>query len=461
MIVAIGIYLPACLIQSNEKLCLELFEPKKVNQHQGCQFHSKDGLINVQAERLGYDGRAVAFVDKKAVFVEGLLPSEQADVKIVSQKRNYIEAKLVNRHSSSEHRQSPPCPYYTSCGGCDLQHLNFEQQQQFKQQQFNWLFKDTIEPSAIEPMLTSVPFYYRHRVRLQVQADKLGFFQRQSKQVVDINACLLASQPINHCLQQLREKQLLPHPAFAELELIEDDQQQLALRLMAKKALSESKQQQWRQKIAAIGIAQVQFEWPGQTVACEQPLQNRWQQLKFTFYPGQFTQVNQQVNQGMLQQAIDWLTQVQALDAKSHCLDLFCGMGNFSLPLAQICEKVVGMESSAQSINCAKNNAVDNELSNCEFIKQDLFAKHWYSKLQDRHFDLLLLDPPRAGCEQVCADIKQINPQWILYVSCQPSTLKRDAQLLLKQGYQVQRCNIMDMFAQSHHVEAMMLFCKQ
>jgi len=342
-----------------------------------------------------------------------------------------------------------------------------------KQQQFLWQFKSELfkdakskKASGIEQPLIGPSFEYRHRIRLTVQEGKVGFMRAGSHNVIEVNHCPIAHPHIQAHLLMSKHPIIAQLHGLQNIEWLVDDCEALAIRLMFKKIPSQAKIDKASRYLLEHGINCYRFESEGSVFQYGDQLIQNIDALSYGYYPGQFTQVNAAVNKKMLQQAEQWILQIfsQTGTDLNSALDLFCGMGNFTLMLAKHFKHTVGLEGASDAIVCAKQNAKVNqeytELNEVNFIEQDLFARKWGDVIKHNLFDLVILDPPRAGAKQICTDIEQLRCKFLLYISCNQATLKRDAQLLKARGYAVERAGIMDMFAQTHHIETMMLFRK-
>lgn len=389
---------------------------------------------SVQIEALSDDGRGIARVEGKVVFVSQTLAGETVDIKILNDKPGHAEAKPTKWHSYSEHRQVPFCEYYAECGGCQLQHLSISSQRSWKQQNFEQQLSKSINTRKLmmEPLVGKEAYGYRRRARLVLVKDpktkqaKLGFRQAESRTPIDIEHCPILTPALNQALQKARFE-LLPLASRQpkEIQLVEDEQ--------------------------GAWISSDVYQDP---VDLGEPyyLLN---QLKLNFDPQGFIQINAPINQALVEQVVSWLAPKQ----QSHILDLFCGIGNFSLVLAQHAAKVVGVEGLASSVALAKQNALNNELNNIEFYQADLFEnpdhQAWWSI-----YDAVLLDPGRLGAKNLCQKIGELNAQRIVYVSCQTDTLIRDLKAIQQQGYRLKRAQLFDMFPNTYHIECLVLMEK-
>lgn len=423
--------------------------------------------------RLSHDGRGVTQWNGKTLFVDGALAGEQVSVRFVSEHGRYAEAVVDEVIQAAAERQTPPCPHYKLCGGCQLQHMPESLQLQLKQdtlleQMQRWA---GLTPSRVLPAIQSSSTGYRSRARLGVwyEADgrvTLGFRQRQSKHLTPIDHCLVLPASLNALLLPLRQwlAQLQSAQAVTHLELL-DVAGHMGVIVRHTKKLSVAD----REALTALAGAFGGEIWlqgdkgasltalDGQ--ACDPRLHYELPDfsLDLAFHPQDFIQVNPAVNRRMVQQAIDLLQ----LTGAERVLDLFCGIGNFTLPLARACAEVIGVEAVEAMVERGRENAVRSGLENLRFMAADL-TKLSVNQLQQRcgKVDAILLDPPRDGAREILASIGQLAAKRIVYVSCNPATLARDAKLLADSGYRLESLGVLDMFPHTTHVESMALFVR-
>ena len=434
--------------------------------------------LSLEISQLDHLGQGIAQHDGKVVFVPGVLPTERATVQLVEQKKNYAKAKLIKIDSVSSERVAPLCSHYGRCGGCDLQHLSLSAQREFKQVALAELMaklgdaKSTItELHSLEPSIVGEGWHYRRRARLATHFDKgtkkltLGFRAASSNDVVAINACpVMANElsmliaPLSMVLNHLTAKASLGH-----VELINADNGQYVV-LRVTKNLSEKDCARLAEFAIQHKLTLLLQDNEGQFITLSGHSAFPYYQLgedpqlgespvKLAFSPGNFVQVNGEINQAMVAKAIDWLD----VQPNERVLDLFCGMGNFSLPLAQKRCEVIGVEGVVDMVQQARDNASANGLQGMTFYHGDLSADLSKEKWMGR-IDKLLLDPARAGAYESLQWLKKMKPKRVVYVSCNPASLARDSSVLLEQGYQLQKLTMIDMFPQTHHIEAMALF---
>jgi 23S rRNA (uracil1939-C5)-methyltransferase len=422
-------------------------------------------IRNLEITSLVHGGRGIGRHEGKAVFVPLTAPGDRVNCRVVKSKRRFAEAELCELVVPSPVRREPPCPFFGSCGGCQWQHLPYQEQARWKEQSFADLMvrSKVVEVSSIKPMIAAPDeWYYRNRVQLKThfseQGLELGFYRHGSHHVVDIDRCRLVSPQLQRTLDLLRGE-LSEIPAadgITQIDIDSGDDKEVRLLLhVNKRALQPLRE--WLQSFACkhqlmaciqsggkgrIEIVQGEAELK---VSVDQPA------LDLRYGPGGFVQVNSAQNRAM----VAYMMELLALKGEEKVLDLFCGMGNFSLPLARKSGQVTGVEDHAPSINKARANALANRISNVEFHVAD--ASSVMSRFERNDLDLVVLDPPRTGNYQVSNQLLQVRPKRILYISCDPATLARDLVPLVSGGYEVVSSRPFDLFPQTWHVESMTL----
>ncbi|MFQ2166809.1 23S rRNA (uracil(1939)-C(5))-methyltransferase RlmD [Aeromonas hydrophila] len=401
----------------------------------------------------------------KAIFIEGALPGEQVKARILEDKKQYAHAALQQVVTPAANRIAPFCSHYRECGGCSAQHLAETDQRAAKEAGLVSLFErlGNIQPPALESVLGGESRAYRRVCRLAIKFDKngrctrVGFRRRQSNELVEIGGCpVLAEQlsvlisPLRECLNCLKSQRELGHA-----ELIQAEQGILML-LRHTGRPTEADRAQLIEFAKAQGIdlylqaADEQIEPLHQQFAPSYSLDG----LSLAFAPGDFIQVNAPVNQRMVEQALSWLE----AGKDDKVLDLFCGIGNFTLPLARQAREVVGVEGELAMVARAEENARRNGINNARFYKADLSGDIAGMSWAREGFDLVLLDPARPGAFEVMEHVVKLSPRRVVYVSCNPVTLARDSQVLVKGGYRLVRLGMLDMFPHTGHLESMALF---
>ena len=422
--------------------------------------------IELTLERLTHDGRGIGRWQGRTVFAEGGLPGEKVDSRVVRARSKLIETRVSRVLETSPERLQPACPHFALCGGCSLQHMSRQTQLDIKQQALAQQLQHFagLQPERWMPALTGADYGYRQRTRLSMRWDRqaqrlvVGYRQRASSELVELAQCPVLVPVLDGVLRELPTllQQLDARAGLGHIELIAGEHPSMVVRYM--QPLSAADIDRLHGLATAHGLVcrlQPEAVGPAQALQADAPepaYRLADQQLTFRFAAGDFTQVNAEINQQMVNQALDWL----ALQPGERVLDLFCGVGNFALPMARTGALVTGVEGSAEMVERAGSNARLNELTNAHFFQADL-SKPEAIQWQD-DYQAALLDPPRDGAAELVAVLARRKLRRILYVSCNPATLARDAGILAEAGYRLVQAGIMDMFPQTAHVEAMALF---
>ncbi len=429
--------------------------------------------VELEIERLSHEGRGIAHHDKRVAFIQGALPGERVQAEIKRRRRQQEEGQAVSVEQPAAERVEPPCPHFGICGGCSLQHMEPAAQVRHKAESLADLLRHAgrVEPARWLPPITGPTQGYRRRARLGVKyvpkkGDRVlvGFRERFSPFVADIDACHVLDARVARLLPALAAliRGLSIPDRIAQIEVAAGDEQ-VGLVFRNLRELSPSD----RAALIAFGAEHhlLMFEQPGNesTIAPLGHDQTRLYyslpdyDLRLGFAPSDFTQVNAEINRKMIAQAIDLLK----VDADSQVLDLFCGLGNFTLPLARHAESVIGLEGAESLVERGRENAAANGVENVHFAAADLTKMSPTADGLGGPVDRVLLDPPRSGALEVLSEIATLAPERIVYVSCGPATLARDAgQLVHEHGYRLEAAGIMDMFPHTGHAEAMALFVK-
>jgi 23S rRNA (uracil1939-C5)-methyltransferase len=416
-------------------------------------------------ERLSNDGRGIAFLDGKTWFVAGSLAGEEVEARVLNAHGKVVEARTERVFQPSAMRRPAPCVHFGRCGGCSVQHVPHAEQLALKQRMLAEQLQRVagVEPEEWATPLTGTELAYRRRARVAVRWDAkakrldVGFRAAASQDIVAIDECPVLVQALQPIMMQLPTllKSFSKPQVLGHVELFSGTSTAVLLRHTA--PLSDTDLQRLQTFCNSHG-AQLWLHGEGdpQPVQATQTLGYRLEpwDLQLAYRPGDFIQVNAAVNTAMIQQALDWL----APQADERVLDLFCGLGNFALPLARMSKEVVAVEGVATMVERAAANAIGNDLHNVEFFQADLFQPLTLAGWAAQGFSAVLLDPPRDGAFEVVRKLKTLGAQRLLYVSCNPATLARDTVELVNQGYRLKRAGILDMFPQTAHVEAMALF---
>jgi 23S rRNA (uracil1939-C5)-methyltransferase len=415
---------------------------------------------------LDAEGRGVARKpDGKVVFVEGALPGERAEVRITTGGPRFDIARTTRLLTQSPGRRTPRCPHFGICGGCATQHADLATQVAAKQ---DWLLQNLarigkVQPERVLPIVMGEEWGYRHRARLSVRRVEkkggvmVGFRERRSTYVADMRECPVLPPRISALIGPLRDliERLSVRSRLPQVEVaVGDNAAALVFRHLL--PLTEDDLEHFRKFADQHGVhVWLQPGGPDSAHAFHPPQSDLYYELpdfqvRLHFRPTDFTQVNHIVNRQLVARAIELLDPQPG----ERIADLFCGLGNFSLPIARRGAQVIGFEGSRELIERARANAAANGLV-AQFETMDLFAPNLapYGRL-----DKVLIDPPRQGAIEI---VKAIDVQRIVYVSCDPATLARDAGVLVHtQNYRLVAAGIVNMFPHTAHVESITLFEK-
>ena len=420
---------------------------------------------------LAHDGRGVARVAGKAVFIDGALPGERVRFRVLKRRRHFDEAGLVDVLLASPDRVAPRCPHFGICGGCSLQHMAPAAQLAAKQKQLleNLQRIGNVQPARVLDPLRGPEWAYRRRARLGVKYVHkkgrvlAGFREREKPYIADIKRCEVL---VEHLAELPRELAALTETLeirekMPQVEVAAADAATaLVFRVLEPPGAGDI------EKISAFGAArglQV-FLQPGglETV---RPIRNDYAPLAYSvdegrveieFGPIDFIQVNRGINASMVSAAMAHLQP----EADDSALDLFCGLGNFTLPLARRVRRVLGVEGDHSLVSKARGNAARNSIGNAEFASENLFEPDAFGAWANERYDLVLLDPPRAGAAELMSRMARWAPRRVVYISCHPGSLARDAGILAGLGYSLAAAGVMDMFPHTTHVESIAVFEK-
>ncbi len=429
--------------------------------------------IEMTIEDLTHDGRGVARWNDKVVFVQNALPGEVVMAKLNRKTRNYNEALAVEILTASKDRVEPKCEFYTVCNGCSMMHLREEKQIDFK---FNTLKSNfhkiaDVEPKSWMAPLTDSHWNYRRRARLSAKwvfaKDKMlvGFREKNGRYVADMNHCEVLEKPLADLLQPLASlfEQMTIKAFIPQVECsMGDEATSLIIRHMKPFTIDDLDK---IKQFASLYDLQIylQSKGPNTVVALESyadalnfalPKYD----LRYEFLPNDFIQVNRRMNEKMIAQVM----QSMDIQADDVVLDLFCGLGNFTLPMAQQAAQVVGVEGDQQLVDRAIHNAALNQLDQVQFYAADLTQDHANSEWFQNPFTQVLIDPPRSGAWEILPLIAATSAKTLVYVSCHPASLARDTDRLVNElGFTLESAGVMDMFPHTSHVESIAVFTRR
>ena len=432
----------------------------------------KNKVYEIEIEALSHEGRGISHIDNKVIFTRGALPGEKVIASRTLSRAKYEEADVVEVIEPSLDRIDAKCSVYGICGGCSFQHLSSLNQISAKH---DWLQSAFMGQSKVQPKEWLEPIQveswgYRRKARLGVRyvAKKekvlVGFRERKSSFVTVMSRCEVLHpslgdnlEILSECIEALSIKDHVPQieVAIAEKDTI------LILRHL--QPLNENDE-----KVLIDYAKKLSITWYLQSGGLDtiKPLKNPVQltysipkhNIEMSFLPNDFTQVNFELNKKMIDLALDLLD----LNENDDVIDLFCGLGNFTLPISRYANKVVGIEGDQGLVERAKANAEQNNITNALFYKADLFEDvsgfEWF---RGKNYNKALIDPSRTGAIEIVELLPKLNIERLVYVSCNPSTLARDTAKLISLGFSLESAGVMDMFPQTAHVESIALFVRK
>ena len=427
----------------------------------------------VRIESLSHDGRGVTHIEGKAIFVEGALPNELVKMSALKQTRQYDDAIVDEIIEASDERVTPKCAAFGICGGCALQHLQHEKQITYKQKSLLdniQKLSKTLPKEVLEP-IQSQAWEYRYKARLGVRYVKakkkiyIGFREKHSRYLARMDACEVLDARVGKNLEVIAEAilKLSCYDKIAQIEVaisetacalifrnlveLTDDDKAILTQLAKDKEYHVYLQPKGPTTVALLypDVSELSYSLPEYD-------------LKLVHLAIDFTQVNPFINPLMIKQALELMD----LNSDDEILELFCGIGNFTLPMARTAKTVVAVEGEKTLVERANENAERNGISNVEYhvanLMEDTTGLPW---LRGKKYTKVLLDPPRSGAKECIDMIASLKPERIVYVSCGPATLARDADMLINtHGYKLQTAGVIDMFPHTAHVESIALFVR-
>ncbi|MBL4573384.1 MAG: 23S rRNA (uracil(1939)-C(5))-methyltransferase RlmD [Gammaproteobacteria bacterium] len=446
--------------------------------------------VTLEIESLSHEGRGIAHLDGKVAFVDGALAGEQVSATYVRRRGKFDELKATLVLNPSEDRVTPPCEFAGLCGGCSLQHMDTDAQIEFKQsvllEQMQHATGMALGDIELLPKLQDATQFYRRKARLAVRVVSkkggglVGFREKYSSFIADMDDCKVLVKEVAVLIRPLRDlitrlqgclnipqievavgEELL-NSEDAAVSTSAEPRLQVALVFRHLQPLSESDTQSLVHFAQEHSI-QLYLQPGGNDTVHKLFPEDGIERLQYylpefdlqlKFHPMDFTQINAGINRKIVSQALSLLE----LSEDDTVLDLFCGLGNFSLAAARRVKKVVGVEGSQEMVVRGSENASLNGLSNIEFHAADLFKPIAEKDWAATEYSKIIIDPPRSGAIEIIPEIAKLGAKTIVYVSCNPATLARDTAELINAGYRLRATGVMDMFPHTTHVESMAVF---
>jgi 23S rRNA (uracil1939-C5)-methyltransferase len=415
---------------------------------------------------LSHDGRGIAHIDGKITFIKGALLGEKVSITYLKKHSKYDEAKVDQIFEAAKERVTPPCSHFGNCAGCSLQYLDSNAQLAFKEQLLLTQLQHLggVQPEIILPPLTGPTLGYRRKARLSVkyvqQKNKVlvGFHEANGRYIAEMTHCSILDTRIGEKIHLLAEliQALSIYMQIPQIEIAcGDEVVALVIRVLSEPTPEDK---ELITKFAIEQQLQIYLQPGGpETVALfadpfkkEMSYKIAAENIEFKFQATDFIQVNAAINQKMVAKVLEILEP----QADETILDLFCGLGNFTLPLARHAKEVIGVEGEHSSVKRAKENALYNKISNVSFYTANLAEENFSAPWLKQKFSKILLDPPRTGAKEIIKLIANLGATKIVYVSCNPATLARDLKELIAEGYVLKKTGVLDMFPHTSHVES-------
>lgn len=433
---------------------------------------TKPILPEAGIDGLSHDGRGVGRHEGEVVFIDNALPGERVRFRPGKRRRKVRQAVLEEILDPSADRVTPQCPYFGTCGGCALQHLDPRAQLEHKQRQLadNLERIAKVTPDEYLTPESAEPWHYRRKARLGIRyvpkkgGVLVGFRERQKNYITSLNACLVLDRRLSDLLPGLHElvAGLSRYDRIPQIEVAAGDNA-AALVFRHLEPLTDADHESLtafgrhhdvRILLQPGGLDSIHMLWPTDAESLYYEVDDV---LRIHFDPTDFIQVNGVQNRKLVARALSLLEPGPG----DRILDLFCGLGNFTLPVARRSGHVTGIEGEVRLVERGRENANLNGIENAEFKTADLYTEELTGNWIDDSYNKLLLDPPRSGAMEVMKRVPDIDPERIVYVSCNPATLARDSEMLVrKYGYRLLRAGVIDMFPHTTHVESIALFRK-
>ncbi len=396
--------------------------------------------MKVTIDRFDSYGRGITKVNEKICFVENALPKEECEIKILDEKKNYIEAESTNIINESNYRILPICPYYNICGGCHLMHLDRKSELLFKEEKVSDLLNKFSDIKMdVNDILYNNEYFYRNKLTLHVKNNKVGLYKKNSNDLIEIDECIICEQKINDLIPKIKEYLNNNKSSLEEIVIKKSSLDETMIIFKGKTDINSLKE-------TFKDINSVYLN--DKLILGKEYITEKINDLEFYIRPLSFFQVNYEMMKTMYNKVIDYYK----VNESSNVLDLYCGTGTIGMLISKYVNKVTGIEVNSDAVTSAKECAKKNNISNIDFI---------LGKVEDnidtfKDIDSIVVDPPRSGLDKHTIDsIIKINPNSIIYISCDPATLARDLKIL-KDNYNIKSITPLDMFPNTYHVET---FC--
>ncbi len=393
--------------------------------------------MKVTIDRFDSYGRGITKVNEKICFVENALPKEECEIKILDEKKNYIEAESTNIINESNYRILPICPYYNICGGCHLMHLDRKSELLFKEEKVSDLLNKFSDIKMdVNDILYNNEYFYRNKLTLHVKNNKVGLYKKNSNDLIEIDECIICEQKINDLIPKIKEYLNNNKSSLEEIVIKKSSLDETMIIFKGKTDINSLKE-------TFKDINSVYLN--DKLILGKEYITEKINDLEFYIRPLSFFQVNYEMMKTMYNKVIDYYK----ANESSSVLDLYCGTGTIGMLISKYVNKVIGVEVNSDAITSAKECAKKNKISNIDFI---------LGKVEDnidtfKDIDSIVVDPPRSGLtNKLISYLINLKAKKIVYVSCDPVTLARDLNLL-QEKYNVIEVTPVDMFPRTYHIE--------
>lgn len=420
--------------------------------------------IELKIDSLAYQGSGVGKVTDgeaagKTIFVPFTAPGDLVEVEITKETKTFLEGKLIKVIKPSYARAEPKCHVFEECGGCQWQHLKYPEQMRWKHRIFTDTLKriGKIEVESFEPARQSQkPYNYRRKAKFQVDGKKWGFFKTKSHEVVNISDCPLLEEGINKTFRDVKKALFSVAHNINSIEIgvsKKDKKTAISINVINKKNIAGF---DWAKKLKDVDNLKGFEVVSGKkliTSGGDPSLIYEIGDISISSNISSFTQSNSEQNEYLVKKLLD----LADLDQNSRVIDLFCGAGNFTLPLSKECDSIVAIDSDKKAIKSANINMKANNIKNAEFLSSWAELSKIIEKVKPH---VIILDPPREGGKVASEMIANLNAEKIIYISCSPPTLARDLSIITKRGYKAIKAGVVDMFPETYHIEGFVLLEK-
>ena len=414
-------------------------------------------------DKLIYGGYGLGRIFDKAILVPKVIPDETVRVKVIKEKSGYYIGEAVEIIKPSKDRITPKCPFFHNCGGCDYQHIRYQSQLGFKEDILNETLKRVggFKEFSVYPIIPSPePFFYRLNAQLKISKTKegieLGFFKKDSHKFIHINECIICRQEINgliNVFSQIDKDNLLNNLNYIEIIISNSTKKILLASSLNKINKSHMERLYSHIKEQEKNIDGFVINLKRKKVFSGKPyLFEEIEDTKYRVSSDSFFQVNYSLHDTLIKKIIKFVNPKK----KDNIFDIYCGVGTFTIPISRKADSVFGIEESPSSINDAIFNKKSNKIKNCYFYNEKAEDGLLILENEGISCHTALINPPRAGCsEKMKKTLSSANPQKIIYLSCNPSTLARDISFFSKRGYKLSSVQPFDMFPQTYHIESL------